>query len=319
MLSLLEKFCLDTIFKREHKYKCYQRHIKFCLDIMTKDKKYLEMYLKYQEGYSLSEVGKMFGLTKGTVRVGFHNRGYVVRKNKIYVSIDGESYSSKFKRKLITLNEYKDEKAKRLGFKDNKEYEKDLIIRKGFKNITQYHNFLAVKRGFKNNVEYTKHWRHKKKINISMSENKDCNLYLGVHIAENALSKIFEDVQRMPYGNPKYDFICGRGFKIDVKSACQYIDRGRVVWSFHINCNTIADYFLCIAFDNRKHLNPLHIWLIGGDEIINKYKIKEYMKVGISDSIKILKKYSKYELDDKLCLLKEKIKDSGGNIENISS
>jgi hypothetical protein len=33
-------------------------------------------------------------------------------------------------------------------------------------------------------------------------------------------------------------------------------------WLFTINHNTTADYFL--AFDNRKDLNPLHVWLLPG-------------------------------------------------------
>ena len=105
---------------------------------------------------------------------------------------------------------------------------------------------------------------HRKEGHQSMSKNKDCAVYLGVYIAEQVLSQAFKNIQKMPYGNPGYDFKCSNGFLIDVKSSCLYKDNG---WSFTIEHNTIADYFLCLAFDNRANLNPLHVWLIPGEKI----------------------------------------------------
>jgi hypothetical protein len=75
--------------------------------------------------------------------------------------------------------------------------------------------------------------------------------------------------------NPGYDFICGKGFKIDVKSACTQTKiysqlRGKYydtqIWSFGIKRNKTADYFLCLAFDDRTNLTPLHIWLLPGEK-----------------------------------------------------
>ena len=117
--------------------------------------------------------------------------------------------------------------------------------------------------------------------------NTECSMYLGVDIAENVLSKVFNDVEVMPPNNPGYDFICNKGKKIDVKSAC--LRDTYTAWNFSIKYNTVADYFLCIAFDNRKDLNPLHIWLIPGN-LINKNSGKT-----ISEST--LYKWNKYELD----------------------
>ena len=100
------------------------------------------------------------------------------------------------------------------------------------------------------------------------NENKGCSLYLGVHIAEQALSLAFKDVVKMPYGNPGYDFICNHGKKIDVKSSClREGERNAKGWNFTINYNHIADYFLCLAFDNREDLTPLHVWLIPGSKL----------------------------------------------------
>ena len=96
---------------------------------------------------------------------------------------------------------------------------------------------------------------------LSMNENKECSAYLGVHINERMLRHLFNDVEVMPYGNPGYDFICNHGKKIDGKSSCLHKNG---CWSFAIKHNTTADYFLLVAYDNRKDLNPLHIWLIPG-------------------------------------------------------
>lgn len=124
----------------------------------------------------------------------------------------------------------------------------------------------------------------------SMSENKQCSLFLGVNVAEQVLSKVFEDVKRMPDRNPGYDFICNKGKKIDVKSACIYKSKyNKNHWSFNIKQNTSADYFLCIAFDNRKDLNPLHLWLIPGS------RVNKRAGIGITEST--LSRWDEYKLD----------------------
>ena len=96
------------------------------------------------------------------------------------------------------------------------------------------------------------------------NENKECGLFLGCHIAERVLSHVFRDVEKMPFNNSGYDFICNHGKKIDAKSSC-LLKNGS--WSFHINHNTTADYFICMAFDNLEDLNPLHVWLIPGSAV----------------------------------------------------
>jgi len=120
--------------------------------------------------------------------------------------------------------------------------------------------------------------------------NKKCATFLGVHVAERVLSKIFQNVIRMPYRNPGYDFLCSKGFKIDVKSATKMKTQNS--WHFNTNKNLIADYFLVLAFDNRQNLTPEHLWLIPAG-ILN-----EKMSTSISPSS--LDKWSEYELDSKL-------------------
>ena len=108
---------------------------------------------------------------------------------------------------------------------------------------------------------------------LPLGKNKTAPLYLGVHVAEQVLSNVFKNVERMPYNNPGFDFVCNNGYMIDVKSSCK---TKRDVWTFHIGHNTRADYFLCLAFDNIDDLNPLNMWLIPGSKVSNKYAI--YLK-----------------------------------------
>ena len=104
-----------------------------------------------------------------------------------------------------------------------------------------------------------------------MYENKFCASYLGVAIAERLCRHLFKDIEVMPYGNPKFDFICNKGKKIDVKSSCTRLrDKKHQYWKFNINCNVIADFFIFIAFDNVEDLNPLYLWMIPGHKINDK-------------------------------------------------
>jgi len=96
-------------------------------------------------------------------------------------------------------------------------------------------------------------------------ENKKCSLYLGVYIAEDILAKTFTDVQRMPPGNPDFDFICNKNFKVNVKSACTGVTDA---WTFTLD-DADCDFYLCVAFDNREDLNPQYLWLIPKKEIEN--------------------------------------------------
>lgn len=126
--------------------------------------------------------------------------------------------------------------------------------------------------------------------NGGAATNSLCTLYLGVVVAERILSEIFNDVCRMPPRNRGFDFICGGGYKIDVKSACTR--KMRRSWNFMIRRNAVADYFLCLAFDNRDDLNPIHLWLIPGTEV------NHLTTASISEGT--VDKWAQYELTDKL-------------------
>jgi len=133
----------------------------------------------------------------------------------------------------------------------------------------------------------------------SFEKNKKCSMFLGCHVAERVLSHIFKDVQRMPNRNRGFDFICNRGFKIDVKASCLHKNN---TYTFVTKYNKIADYFLLITFDGIETLNPQHIWLIKSNEIMNVYnrKLNEFNYLTITNTKYGLSKYSKYELTDKL-------------------
>lgn len=130
---------------------------------------------------------------------------------------------------------------------------------------------------------------HKRKhASTRMDKNKRCTLFLGVHVAERVLSNVFKHVERMPIHNPGYDFICNRGKKIDVKSSCINKDQR---WKFKINQNKVPDFFLVIAFDNRKKLNPMYMWLIPGDDVCRQ------CTVSVAPST--ISKWDRYRLDIK--------------------
>lgn len=127
---------------------------------------------------------------------------------------------------------------------------------------------------------------NRKQGHSPFDENKECASYLGVHIAERVLSHVFKDVKRMPMNNPGYDVICNKGKLVDSKCSCQQKDS---TWRFKINHNLIADFFLCLAFDNREDLTPLHAWLIPGG------KVNHLLSAVISPST--IHKWDEYRLD----------------------
>ncbi len=136
---------------------------------------------------------------------------------------------------------------------------------------------------------YSREYGYRKGNKHPMETATDSASYLGVYIAERALSKFFDDIRRMPNGNPGYDFICRNGYKIDVKSSCRHHRNHSPIWEFGIRRNTKADYFLLVAFDDRESLNPEHVWLIPG------HVINDHSGLGITDTLKGLSRFSEYE------------------------
>lgn len=137
-------------------------------------------------------------------------------------------------------------------------------------------------------------WNHASGNSRPMSDAKDCALYLGVHIAERVLSNVFNHVDRMPPGNPGYDFICDKGYKIDVKSSCLVLSTHKTPgWHFGVGKNKTPDYFLFLAFDTRESLNPQHLWLIPGHIINDRTGI--WIAANSRRSKRSIAKWSQYE------------------------
>ena len=143
--------------------------------------------------------------------------------------------------------------------------------------------------------------RHSRKRGaLPMSENRGCAAFLGIHVAEMLMRNVFKDVEVMPHNNPGYDFKCNRDKLIDVKSSCINKDGG---WKFTIRHNTIADFFVCVAFDNREDLNVLHVWMIPGE------KLNHLMNASIRPST--VHKWDQYKLDiDKVSSCCNEMKDA---------
>ena len=154
---------------------------------------------------------------------------------------------------------------------------RDELIQKRRAHYEAHRNEINIARGEK---------RHDNG-GTAMDENRECTLFLGVHVAEQVLSKVFKNVIRMPLQNPGYDFVCNKGKKIDVKSSCTHASGSN--WAFDIRKNKIADMFLLLAFNNRDDLKPLHIWLVPAD------LINHIQNAGISEST--LLKWDEYKLD----------------------
>lgn len=157
------------------------------------------------------------------------------------------------------------------------------------KNPSKVKQYKSEHRAY--NADYTREHRHATGRTRPIATTKELPQWLGIYIAERVLSGFFDHIIRMPYNNPGYDYICGRGFKIDVKSSC-LIHRGKgnsYCWHFHINHNATPDYFLCLAFDDRTNLKPQHIWLIPSNDINHKTSLN------ITNSDRCLLKWSKYE------------------------
>lgn len=154
---------------------------------------------------------------------------------------------------------------------------------------------------------YSTELAHLRGTKRPMEEAKDCSAWLGVHIAEQILSEFFNNIERMPYGHPGYDFVCGKGYKIDCKSACLLVDPiGHTRWYFNIRKNQTPDYFLLLGFnEDRENLMPLHIWLVPGHLINSK------VCISVTNYGKGLARFAKYERPlDKVVMCCDKMKAS---------
>ena len=238
-------------------------------------KKNLENYY-INEKKSMNEISRICGCDVSTIKRKLKKYEIPIRSHGAFlVDDDGKSLNSKRVGGEITQRKYEDERIKIKGYKNPNEYNQKMLYERGMGS------------------------------GLLMSENKECTKYLGVHICENKefLSKIINIVESMPENNPGYDVVCVRDKKVDVKCACLTVDNSQ--WSFNIDNNKIADYFLMISFNDRENLSIMHIWLVKGDSVIEKttwnskeFIVNEMETIHVGKGNKSLKRWKKYEKTD---------------------
>ena len=200
---------------------------------------------------------------------------------------------------------------KRLGFETGYLFTNWMQHNSILKNPTDVkrkdNDISAKNKGFKNSAEYLINYFHKTGRSSPMQSNEDCTIYFGIWVAENYIIKTFEDAIKAPYGTIGYDWTCNKGKKIECKARC--LDSPNR-WNYQIadnnnNYNTIADYFIISAWDNRESLNPLHVWIFHKYDIIRGEPFWMRLSISISNTEKGLKEFKKYEVTDRLDKLKE--------------
>lgn len=206
-------------------------------------------------------------------------------------------------------------------FKQSSEIEKNknkgLYDKAGCKNSKEYQDKNAQKLGYKNHAECVRIMRWNRGEYSPMSENDECSSYFGVYIAENYISKLFEDAVVTPYGTIGYDWICKKGKKIELKSRCLQQQGKRIGWNFTgIDYNDIADYFILSGWDNRESLQPLYVWMFHSKDIIRGKEFWNRESFYITARPQYIAEFKRYELKDKLGQLKELCNRENDNIND---
>jgi hypothetical protein len=143
---------------------------------------------------------------------------------------------------------------------------------------------------------YQSYMDHETGRHKSMQNNIDCTMHLGVYIVENTIAndilhKIFSNVSHNESSRSAgFDYLCD-DIKIDVKSSCLHkYNHTHPLWVFGIDKNNIPDYFLCIVVNNIQDITVVKSWMIPSELINNRSTLS------ITNSIKILNKWSQYEV-----------------------
>lgn len=143
-------------------------------------------------------------------------------------------------------------------------------------------------------------YNHKMNYSKPMEKNKTCPSFLGIHVTEKLLLKRFKNTKAMSNNNEGFDFVCNKNYKIDAKASVLRFEKNlpdfNGCFEFNINKNQIADYFCCVAYDDRENLNVINAWLIPKNAISKKGKmICELMKLSIAKNQ--MDFWKKYEMD----------------------
>jgi hypothetical protein len=183
---------------------------------------------------------------------------------------------------------------KRLCFSNGNEFthwmQQNGIMKNPANIDRKYQDKCAQMLGFKNSSDLKKEWKHKTGRQLPMEFNEDCTSHFG-EFTENLMIQTFADPAKMPYGNPGFDWICKEGYKIDNKGACLTCSKkwDWCAYEFDIGYNSIADWFILSAWDNRDCLNPLHVWIFQKNDIVRGRKFCEFGNFSITNTPKKLK------------------------------
>lgn len=218
---------------------------------------------------------------------------------------------------LHPCNKERLEDMKRLEFSSGYDFTCWMIqngIMESPKRTMKYRNECARKAGFKDNAERQKIRRWTKGDRGPKEFNEDCASYFG-DFTENLMIQTFEGAKRMPPNNPGFDWTCKRGDKIDNKGRCLcYSNQSNWTgWRFAIEYNNIADWFILSAWDNRESKKPLHVWLFHKNDLVRlgkggcapKVEFWRRQGITITNTQDGLEKFGEFEVTDRLYKLKE--------------
>lgn len=182
----------------------------------------------------------------------------------------------------------------------------------------KYYQELANKDGFDNIKEWLK-WKDETNYKL-LPDNYSCSTYLGKigeNISDLMLTELFGSIERkIPLHGGGYDRIVKGGHKIDIKVRClrHKKNHGWIGYSFEIDHNDNADYFLLIGIDNLIDKKLMYIWLIHRDDIVRGRKFYRRASFNITNKENYLHELQKYDVSNKLKGIKEyrdKFKNSG--------
>lgn len=114
--------------------------------------------------------------------------------------------------------------------------------------------------------------------------------------------------------NDPYDFICGKGLKIDSKCSVLRSNHGNPQWRFNIYKNKYPDMFCLIALDNTSedivvNPKPKYVWLLPGDTILDDRPINDRTVFSVSPTtISKLEQYRRTDMEGRIIKCCDKLK-----------
>lgn len=202
------------------------------------------------------------------------------------------------------------------------EYQDELDKRREFRKTKEYRDLKAIEKGYKNDTDRKNVQRWNSGRVIPVEDYEGCESHTGCIIGEDKIGKhildlIFEDVTKMKFNHPGYEFVCknpkqefldrypqfklesDKDYKIDVKTA-HFLDG---YWKYRIDYNNLTDYFLTIGLGTIDSI-PQFVLLIHKYDIIRGKKFRK--RVAIKLNKKYVHEFSTYILNHELEDFKKK-------------